>query len=551
MGNKEAKFWADSIADECIQRAEDDPKLKEIVKKKGYICYDEKTPSGRIHVGSGRGWIIHDAIAKALRDKGVKARFILSSDDMDPLDKMPNYLDREKYGKFMGVPFRDIPSPAGKGTFAKHYFFECTALFDEFGIEAELESTGQRYVDGDFNWAIRKVLDNADKIKEIFENLYDQPYDKLPFNVRCPECGKISTTKVLEWDPDKEQVKFRCEKEMVDWAEGCGHEGWISPYDGNGKLPWKVEWAAKWPVVGVVCELAGKDHFTKGGSRTVSIQISDKVFDFPPPYPSTRKNIGKGYEFFTVGGKKMSTSKGHGIGFADIKDFIPPNLMRYLLVATRPRAMIDFNPEGKNDVVLLFERYDRTERIYYGKETVSNESEDMQHKRIYELSHVGKIRDSMPVQIPFSFAAVIMQVTLDADKAVEKLREMGHIGSKASGEDIYHVKDRLEYAHRWVKELAPEGFRFEFNEDIPEDLELSEEQLSALHALKDALKLKRWKEDELYEEFYNICENCGVKPGKFFQAAYRVLIGREKGPRLASFILTLGQEDVAELLEKL
>jgi len=57
---------------------------------------DEKTPSGSIHIGSGRGWVIHDAIAKALRDKGVKARFILSSDDMDPLDKPSKELSKEE-----------------------------------------------------------------------------------------------------------------------------------------------------------------------------------------------------------------------------------------------------------------------------------------------------------------------------------------------------------------------------------------------------------------------------------------------------------------------
>ena len=83
----EDSFWADQVADEIIERISKSDLLKSIVKKHGYIVMDEKTPSGTIHIGSGRGWVIHDAIAKALRDKGVKARFILSSDDMDPLDK--------------------------------------------------------------------------------------------------------------------------------------------------------------------------------------------------------------------------------------------------------------------------------------------------------------------------------------------------------------------------------------------------------------------------------------------------------------------------------
>jgi len=38
----------------------------------------------------------------------------------------------------------------------------------------------------------------------------------------------------------------------------------ISPYGGNGKLPWKVDWAAHWKVVGITIEGAGKDHASKG-----------------------------------------------------------------------------------------------------------------------------------------------------------------------------------------------------------------------------------------------------------------------------------------------
>ena len=47
-------FWADQIADEAIKRVEGNELLKGLVKKRGYIVMDEKTPSGTIHIGSGR-----------------------------------------------------------------------------------------------------------------------------------------------------------------------------------------------------------------------------------------------------------------------------------------------------------------------------------------------------------------------------------------------------------------------------------------------------------------------------------------------------------------
>ena len=61
----------------CQENILDLKKLFDYGKEKGYIVYDEKTPSGKIHIGSGRSWIIHDVIAKAMRNIGLKAKFIL------------------------------------------------------------------------------------------------------------------------------------------------------------------------------------------------------------------------------------------------------------------------------------------------------------------------------------------------------------------------------------------------------------------------------------------------------------------------------------------
>jgi len=48
---KESMHWADKAALQVKGRVEKDDLLKKIVEEKGYIIYDEKTPSGIIHVG--------------------------------------------------------------------------------------------------------------------------------------------------------------------------------------------------------------------------------------------------------------------------------------------------------------------------------------------------------------------------------------------------------------------------------------------------------------------------------------------------------------------
>lgn len=552
--SEDSSHWADRIALQVKERVEKNEFLQKLVKKNGYIVYDEKTPSGTIHVGSARGWIIHDCVAKALRALGLKTKFILSSDDMDPYDK-PNMELDESWNKYIGMPFMDIPSPEkGYRHFGDYYFLQATKRFEEWGIECELESTGERYVDGNFNPQIKTILDNAGKVQKIYSELYgeDTPFaKKLPFNVKCPKCGKIATTVALKWDKEKEEIYFECRDDIVKFAKGCGNKGWLSPYDGNGKFPWKVEWAAKWPMKGVVYEIAGKDHFTKGGSRTIACRIAVDVLDYPPPLPSDSYKTGKAYEFFTVAGAKMSTSKGKGIAFKDVTEYAPTKMLRYLMVKSRPTAVIDFDPYNEHDLLLLYDRYDKTEDIYFDKAEVSEEEKNKQ-KRIYELSYIGEIAKKAPVHIPLNTAAVIIQVALyDTDRAIEILKKLGLL-KKPSEEDIKAINERLEFARKWVKDFASENYKFEVNEKVDKNVieSLSDKQKLALGILAERLKEKEYDEKSLFEEFYKIKEGTGIDTKDFFKAAYLVLINKEKGPRLAPFILQIGKDKVVRILEQ-
>src|SRR5262245_38242147 len=47
------------------------------------------TPSGVVHIGNFRELITVDLVARALRDRGAKVRFIFSWDDFDVFRKVP------------------------------------------------------------------------------------------------------------------------------------------------------------------------------------------------------------------------------------------------------------------------------------------------------------------------------------------------------------------------------------------------------------------------------------------------------------------------------
>ena len=161
------------------------------------------------------------------------------------------------------------------------------------------------YRSGRFDDPIRAVLGHPEEITRIYRDRTGsvKPQDWFPLQVVCENCGRIGTTLVDSWDG--ETVGYSCEPELVGWATGCGHRGRVSPFGGNAKLPWKLEWPAKWKVFGVTVEGAGKDHNTRGGSRDVADAVTREVFEIEPP-------LNVPYEFFLIGGAKMSSSKGLG-----------------------------------------------------------------------------------------------------------------------------------------------------------------------------------------------------------------------------------------------
>src|SRR3989344_4182562 len=101
-------FWADNLIEEIKSEFKDKIKAGEPL-----IIRDEKTASGRVHVGSLRGVTIHGVISEILSEEGITNKFIYEINDFDPMDGLPVYLDEVKYKPYMGKPLCNIPSPDG------------------------------------------------------------------------------------------------------------------------------------------------------------------------------------------------------------------------------------------------------------------------------------------------------------------------------------------------------------------------------------------------------------------------------------------------------
>jgi lysyl-tRNA synthetase class 1 len=49
----------------------------------------------------------------------------------------------------------------------------------------------------------------------------------------------------------------------------------------------------------------------------------------------------------------------------------------------------------------------------------------------------------------------------------------------------------------------------------------------------------------------DICKEANTNPADFFKAAYKIILNKERGPKLAGFIMLLGKDKVVELLKNI
>lgn len=488
-------FWADNI----LQKR----------KEKEFIN-DSWTPSGNIHMGGIKGPIIHDVLFMVLKQKGADVKFTFGFDDFDPIDGLPPDLTKT-HQKYMGVPISIAPSPDGNGSFGDFYSRKMEKLFKLLDIKAEIYKTSILYKNGTFNKAIKFVLDNSEKIRKVYEEIYQKKIanDWYPLQVVCPKCGKLGTTKVIDWDGEK--VTFECKEDLVKWAKGCGYKGKVSPFNGGGKMPFKVEWAAKWWTFGVTIEGAGKDHASAGGTYDVAMKILTDVFNKKPPLKLP-------YEHFLSEGKKMASSKGVGITAEELLEVIPPQMARFLMIKTKPNQAVEFSIKKEDLFPKLYDEYQKAANAYFSKKNDDT-------ARAFELSLVKDIQK--PPCVRFSVLAQWIQMP----NMENKIKKEG-------------LTEWAKYAKVWIEKYAPQSERFLIQQELPEIAKnLTSKQKDFLK--KIAKEVNNFSNAEDFQkEIYNFAKELNISSKEAFQAIYLSLIGKDHGPKAGWLILSLDKKFV-------
>ena len=517
----QAFHWTDITAEKIIREKGD---------KDSYVVAAGITPSGVVHIGNFREIITADLVKRALEKKGKTVRFIYSWDNYDVFRKVPKNMPKpEILEKYLRKAIVDTPDTFGcHNSYAEHHQAKVEQDVPKVGIHPEFLYQAAKYRSGNYVPGIKKALEHTEIIKKILSDFREDPVseDWLPVTLFCEMCGK-DTVKIL-WLGGY-QIKYSC---------GCGHaEAFDFKKKPILKLKWRIDWPMRWDYEQVDFEPGGKDHSTVGGSYDTGQQIVKEVYDFTAPSYVM-------YDFIGIkGGRgKMSSSSGEVIDLSDVLEIYEPEIVRWIFAGTRPNR--EFVISFDADVLKVYEDFDQCERIYFGEEKV-NEKELIKQKAAYELSSVKKVLPkTIPYQPGFRHLTTLLQIhSLDIDKVVAMYEQ-----ELNNSRDRERVRVRTECAKNWLLKHAPEEFRFTVQEKCP--IILVEQEKNILKQLAKKLRNQDWTDKELHEEMYILCTNNQFPHADFFKLAYRVLINKDKGPRLASFILAIGKEKVAELLER-
>ncbi|HZY95250.1 MAG TPA: lysine--tRNA ligase [Candidatus Bathyarchaeia archaeon] len=517
--------WLDRVASEIIERERKLGRSVQVLRVESGLG-----ASGIPHIGNfsdaARAW----GIKLALESAGQKAEFIAFSDDKDGLRRVPAGFPKE-LSKYIGFPVTDIPDPShchSHNSYGEHMSSLLLDALDKTGIVYRSVSGTKAYRDGVFNRQIDKILRNAQRIGEIIkETLGQDKYTEvLPYFPVCESCGRIYTTKALEYVPAHHVVRYQCEGTELSGKtlKGCGHKGETDVFSGKGKLSWKVEFAARWSALKINYEPYGKELID---SVKVNDRIMMEILEEPPPYHTRYEH------FIDKRGVKISKSVGNVIA--------PQLWLRYASAQTLLLLMYKRSVGSRaiwiRDIPVYIAEFDDLEDRYFGQKRTGDPKEEARLRGLYEYCWNLMPPNKPTVHVPHNLLVYLFKVApkvREKEFVIEKLKDYRY----TINENDPRYKERLEHAANWASEIDTLTIQ---------PVELKREERDAVIELAAIVNASN-DENYLQNVVFTLAKKHNLETGPFFKTLYKILIGAESGPRLGPYIMAMGRQNVSAAL---
>jgi lysyl-tRNA synthetase, class I len=561
--------WVARLADEVIAESERRAPGRPVVVASGI------SPSGPIHLGNLREIMVPHLVADEIRRRGIPCDHILSWDDFDRLRRVPADID-QSWSEHIGRPLTSVPAPPGSpySNWAEHFRAPMEDALARMGVEYRGISQTQMYTSGAYTDQVLLAMRERGHIDAVLGRYRTKTPVKtvpagataeeeeaaaaaaegsgaaseddgassagyFPYKPYCSVCDRDLTT-VTSYDDQTTEMSYTC---------ACGHSETVLLSEfRRGKLVWKVDWPMRWAYEGVIFEPSGVDHQSPGSSFVVGGQLVSEIFGGKQP-------IGPMYAFVGITGMaKMSSSRGGVPTPGDALEIMEEFLLRWLYTRRRPQQAFTIGLD--TELHRLYDEWDAVERRVAAG-TASDLDASSYDRAIRTAT--GELPRT-PRPLPYRTLASVADITTGDQR--QMLRILAETDPEHPISSLDEVRPRLDRAQRWVETELPadQRTRLRAEPDRAALDALSDGERGAIKLLLDGLT-EHWSLEGLSQLVYAVPKvqaglSADAKPTpelkaaqrQFFALIYRLLIGRDTGPRLPTLLLAAGQDRVRALL---
>jgi len=481
------------------------------------------SPSASYHIGHFREILTADALTWGLQQAGRNAIHKHVVDNFDPLRKRYSFLP-EGFEQYVGWPICLVPDPFGEchESYADHFYKEFEKYAQQMGVYPEEVVRGYEdlYLAGKMTKAIENCVDRVDLIKKTFAELSNRTVaeDWLPLQL-------------LSKNNSFAELGFKSidmESKTIVGVDEAGEEQVLHYDKGQVKLNWRLDWPARWEVLGVQVEpFSAQEHGAAGSSYDTGVRFSQDIFDYPAPIPGVRYG-----NIHLVGeNTKMSSSKGNLITPEQALDIMPAESLRYFVVRSRPDRTLVFDPG-----LGFYNQVDEFSKV----EEAVEKGEDHEFADAYKFAKAGK-EEKAVAAIPFSHLVSVYQTAQgDEGQILTLLARTGYEAVVAEQKDV--LLREIPYVKNWLAKYAPESVKFEVQKELPK-VELDEGQSKFVSLLADDIEAAGELDGPaMHQAIYAAKEAADIKPNEAFQALYRLILGKDSGPKAGYFLSSLDRD---------
>jgi lysyl-tRNA synthetase, class I len=566
--------WVARLADEVVAESERRSPGKPVVVASGI------SPSGPVHLGNLREIMMPHLVADEIRRRGVPCEHILSWDDFDRLRRVPSDID-QSWAEHIGRPLTSVPAPPGSPypNWAEHFKAPLEAALARMGVEYRGISQTQMYTSGAYTDQVLLAMREREHIDAVLGRYRTKAAARaapvrgaqsgataeveeaaaaaaegsgaaseddgatsagyFPYKPYCSVCDRDLTT-VTRYDDQTTEMSYTC---------ACGHSETVLLSEfRRGKLVWKVDWPMRWAYEGVIFEPSGVDHQSPGSSFVVGGQLVGEIFGGKQP-------IGPMYAFVGITGMaKMSSSRGGVPTPGDALEIMEEFLLRWLYSRRRPQQA--FTIGFDTELHRLYDEWDAVERRVAAG--TASDLDATSYDRAIRTA-AGELPRT-PRPLPYRTLASVADITTGDQR--QMLRILAETDPEHPIASLDEVRPRLDRAECWVETQLPADQRTRLRAEPDQAAldALTDGERGALKLLVDGLA-EHWSLEGLSQLVYAVPKlqaglAADAKPTPelkmaqraFFALVYRLLIGRDTGPRLPTLLLAAGQDRVRALL---